>query len=302
AALRSRLHSVPGYVKIQIIGLFMKIAFTKMQGLGNDFIVINNLDLAIHLNSSQYRSLADRHYGIGCDQILLLEPSEHPHADYYYRIINADGREAEQCGNGARCMAKYIHDYLQPNNTKFCLATTKGLIELEYVDSQSIKVNLGKPIFTPAAIPFITESEHDSYQVSINQMTLPMSVLSMGNPHAVIINHDEANLMLEKLGQALNQHPQFPQGVNLSAARIVNEKNIQLRVYERGSGLTLACGSGACATMVAAKKLGLCNSEVIVQQAGGDLTVIWEGGEAPVFMLGEAVTVFEGIITLPDNC
>lgn len=275
----------------------MKLKFTKMQGLGNDFVVLDGIHQSIHLDRQQLRFLADRHFGIGCDQILLVEKAEGD-ADFRYRIFNADGGEVEQCGNGARCFVRYVHDHGLTQKSEIRIETLSGVISPKLEISGNVTVNMGQPVFEPAQIPFIAEHIAPAYQLEIAGQPVTISALSMGNPHAVRVVPDIDRAPVEAEGALLEQHPRFPKKVNAGFMQVVDRTHIKLRVFERGAGETLACGTGACAAVVAGINLGLLDPQVIVSTRGGSLTIRWEGKNEPVWMTGPAVTVFEGEINL----
>ena len=276
----------------------MQLKFTKMHALGNDFVLLDFYEKSIEITSSQIRKLASRNTGVGCDQVLLIEQSQEPSADFRYRIFNADGNEVEQCGNGARCFAKYVFDHKSINKKNMVLETNSGLMHVELNDDDSIGVNMGLPRFEPDLIPFVAEEERDSYSVDILGTPTELAVLSMGNPHAVIIVDNVNTAPVEEFGNALQKHPLFPNKVNLSFMQLLSYSQIQLRVYERGAGETYACGSGACAAVVVGNAQGKLENEVTVTQKGGDLMVIWEGGDNPVFLKGSATYIYEGEIQI----
>lgn len=275
----------------------MKLKFTKMQGLGNDFVVLDGIHQSIYLDRQQLRFLADRHFGIGCDQILLVEKAEGD-ADFRYRIFNADGGEVEQCGNGARCFVRYVHDHGLTQKSEIRIETLSGVISPKLEISGNVTVNMGQPVFEPAQIPFIAEHIAPAYQLEIAGQPVTISALSMGNPHAVRVVPDVDRAPVETEGALLEQHPRFPKKVNAGFMQVMDRTHIKLRVFERGAGETLACGTGACAAVVAGINLGLLDPQVTVSTRGGSLTIRWEGKNEPVWMTGPAVTVFEGEINL----
>ena len=275
----------------------MKLKFTKMQGLGNDFVVLDGIHQTITLDRQQIRKLADRHFGIGCDQILLVEKAE-GQADFRYRIFNADGGEVEQCGNGARCFVRYVHDHGLTQKNEIRIETLSGVISPKLEISGNVTVNMGQPVFEPEQIPFIAEHIAPAYQLEIAGQPVTISALSMGNPHAVRVVPDVDRAPVETEGALLEQHPRFPKKVNAGFMQVVDRTHIKLRVFERGAGETLACGTGACAAVVAGINLGLLDPQVTVSTRGGSLTIRWEGKNEPVWMTGPAVTVFEGEINL----
>ncbi len=275
----------------------MKLKFTKMHGLGNDFIVLNGTIQKIELNRQQIRKLADRHFGIGFDQLLLIEKAEGA-ADFRYRIFNADGGEVEQCGNGARCFVRYVHDHGLTHKNEIRIETLSGVISPKLETNGNITVNMGKPIFEPQAIPFIAEKREPTYSLEVQDRLITISVLSMGNPHAVLVVQDVDTAPVETEGALIETHSCFPKKVNVGFMQIVDRNHIKLRVFERGAGETLACGTGACAAVVAGINLGLLDRQVVVSTRGGELTIRWPGDDEPVWMTGPAETVFEGEINL----
>lgn len=278
----------------------MKLKFTKMHGLGNDFVVIDGINQPVSLTPENIRWLADRHFGIGCDQVLIVEKAA-GNADFCYRIFNADGGEVEQCGNGARCFVRFVHDHGLTGKKEICVETASGLIFPRLETSGEVTVNMGIPRFEPADIPFLAEARALTYPLEVNGKHIEISAVSMGNPHAVqiVVNVDDAPVATE--GAQIESHARFPQHVNVGYMQIIDRHHIRLRVFERGAGETLACGTGACAAVVTGIERGLLASKVKVSTHGGDLWVQWEGKNQPVLMTGPASTVFEGIIELPSN-
>ncbi len=268
-----------------------------MQGLGNDFVVLDGINQSINLDRQQIRLLADRHFGVGCDQILLVEKAQ-GQADFRYRIFNADGGEVEQCGNGARCFVRYVHDHGLTHKSEIRIETLSGVISPKLEVNGNITVNMGKPIFEPAEIPFIAEHYASTYELEIQNQPVKMSVLSMGNPHAVRVIQDIDTAPVNSEGALIETHPRFPKRVNVGYMQVMDRTHIKLRVFERGAGETLACGTGACAAVVAGINLGLLDQQVTVSTRGGELNIRWNGQEDPVWMTGPAVTVFEGEINL----
>lgn len=275
----------------------MKLKFTKMQGLGNDFIVIDGINQSPSLDSEQLQLLADRHFGVGCDQILLIETAKGD-ADFRYRIFNADGGEVEQCGNGARCFVRYVHDRGMTEKREIRVETLGGLIIPRLEANGEITVNMGTPKFEPQEIPFIAGKHAPTYPLDIDHRQVEISAVSMGNPHAIQLVADVNRAPVLTEGMLIERHPRFPQRVNAGYMQVMDRSHIRLRVYERGAGETLACGTGACAAVVTGINLGLLESMVKVSFRGGDLIVRWEGGAEPVWMTGPAVTVFDGEIDL----
>lgn len=276
----------------------MRLKFTKMHGLGNDFIVLEALSRPIPLTGEQIRRMADRRFGVGCDQVLLVEPPRTGDTDFYYRIFNSDGGEVEQCGNGARCFLRYVRERGLTAKDEIRVGTLAGVIVPRLEDDGRVTVDMGVPQFEPARIPFDAPARADTYELSVGGRRVEVSALSLGNPHAVQIVPDIERAPVAAEGPLIERHPRFPQRVNAGYLQIVSRRHILLRVYERGAGETLACGSGACAAVVAGIARGLLDHEVRVTTRGGDLGISWKGAGAPVMMTGPAVTVFEGEIEL----
>jgi diaminopimelate epimerase len=275
----------------------MKTKFTKMHGLGNDFVVIDGVSQVVSLSPEKLRQLADRHSGVGCDQVLLIETAKGD-ADYRYRIFNADGGEVEQCGNGARCFVRYVHDRGMTSKREIRVETLAGLIIPRLEVDGEVTVNMGAPKFEPREIPFVAEKRALTYPLDIGNKQLEISVVSIGNPHVVqrVPDIDDAPVLTE--GAIIEGHPRFPQRVNAGYMQVIDRHHVRVRVYERGAGETLACGTGACAAVVAGIQRGLLESPVKVSFRGGDLFIRWEGENQPVWMTGPAVTVFDGEIDL----
>lgn len=271
----------------------MRLNFTKMHGLGNDFIVINNLNDFFNENSTSIPKLANRHTGIGFDQLLIVESSERADIDFKYRIFNADGQEVQQCGNGARCFALYVFEKKLTNKRKLNVETLNGDIELNIIDDSSVTVNMGEPEFTPSKIPANLGNQHKKYSINDTEM----GILSMGNPHAVIQVNKTENLEIDKIAQDIQNSGYFPEGANVGFMQINSPSNISLRVYERGVGETQACGTGACAAVVFGVENNLLDNKVRVSLPGGDLEIKYEKG-SDVFMTGPAKFVFEGLIEI----
>lgn len=276
----------------------MKLKFSKMHGLGNDFVVLDGVRQAINLTPEQLRFLADRNFGIGCDQILLVEAARQPGVDFRYRIFNADGSEVEQCGNGARCFARFVHDVGLTDKQEIRVETQKGIITPRLEADGNVTVDMGLPRFLPTEIPFIHDDDVVIYSLDVADETLEISVVSMGNPHAVQVVHDVDQAPVADHGPLIENHSQFPQRVNAGFMQIIDKNSIRLRVFERGSGETLACGTGACAAAVTGIRRGLLESPVRVSTRGGELNIVWDGPEQAVLMSGPAVTVFSGEIEL----
>jgi len=276
----------------------MLLKFTKMHGAGNDFVVLDGVRQHIELSPEQLRLLADRHFGVGCDQILLVERAQHPEADFRYRIFNTDGGEVEQCGNGARCFARFVHDKRLTSKREITVETKSGLIRPRLEDDGRVTVDMGAPVFDAALIPFDGGSGAASEPLNVAGEMLEISALSMGNPHAAQVVADVEHAPVEKLGPLIERHPRFPKRVNAGFMQVMDRQHIRLRVYERGSGETLSCGTGACAAAVSGIRRGLLDSPVNVATRGGALIIAWGGEGQPVLMTGPAITVFEGEIIL----
>ena len=276
----------------------MRLKFTKMHGLGNDFVVLDALTQPLALDARQLRFLADRHFGVGCDQILQVEPPRQPDTDFYYRIFNADGGEVEQCGNGARCFVRYVRDNGLTTKTAIRVGTLGGVIVPRLEADGQVTVDMGVPVFEPAQIPFKAPQQALTYTLDVDKKDIEISVLSMGNPHTVQVVADVANAPVASQGPLIEAHPRFPQRVNAGYMQIVNRGHVRLRVYERGAGETLACGTGACAAVVAGIMRGLLDPRVQVTTRGGDLGISWAGAGLSVMMTGPAQTVFAGEIEI----
>ena len=276
----------------------MHLRFTKMHGLGNDFVVFDGISQSVTLTSEQYRFIADRHFGVGCDQILLVEKPTQPEADFRYRIFNADGGEVEQCGNGARCFVRFVHDKKLTDKTEIRVETASGTIFPRLEPDGRVTVNMGVPRFEPDQIPFKTDKRALTYLLSVGERIVEISALSMGNPHAVQVVEDVETAPVAIEGPLIEHHPGFPSRVNAGFMEVVSRDRIKLRVFERGSGETLACGTGACAAVVAGITRGLLDDTVTVQTHGGELVIRWDGEGQPVLMTGPAVSVYEGEIDL----
>jgi diaminopimelate epimerase len=276
----------------------MRLKFTKMHGLGNDFVVLDATRATILLDAGQLRTLADRHFGIGCDQVLQIEPPRIPGTDFYYRIFNADGSEVEQCGNGARCFVRYVHEKGLTRKREIRVGTLGGVIIPRLEPDGQVTVNMGVPAFDPASIPFQASKQALTYEIDIDGECIEISALSMGNPHAVRVVADVTTAPVTTQGPRIERHPRFPQGVNAGFLEVVDRTHARLRVYERGTGETLACGTGACAAAVAGIARGFLAPAITVTMRGGGLGISWAGPGAPVMMTGPAVTVFEGEIEL----
>ncbi len=276
----------------------MLLKFTKMHGAGNDFVVIDLVTQTCKLRPRDIRKLADRHLGIGCDQVLIVEPPGRPEVDFRYRIFNADGKEVEQCGNGARCFARFVRDKKLTRKRVISVETNAGVIELRMRDNHQVEVDMGVPIFEPGRIPFQADSRSDSYPIKISDESLEFGILSMGNPHAVLKVEDVETADIARLGPLIENHPRFPRRVNAGFMQLVSEKEIRLRVFERGVGETLACGTGACAAVVYGLARGWLKGTVTVRLPGGKLSISWAGEGQPVKMTGPTALVFEGTIKI----
>jgi diaminopimelate epimerase len=276
----------------------MRLKFTKMHGLGNDFVVLDATRAPLALDRDQLRFLADRHFGIGCDQILQVEPPRSPDTDFYYRIFNADGGEVEQCGNGARCFVRFVREQGLTEKTEIRVGTQSGVIVPKLEADGRVTVDMGVPQFEPARIPFLAERRALTYQLEVGGAAIEISALSMGNPHAVQLVKDVDAAPVRTQGPAIEAHARFPQRVNAGYMQIIDRGRIKLRVYERGAGETLACGTGACAAVVAGIQRDLLDPRVVVTTRGGDLGISWQGEGKPVLMTGLAVTVFSGEVEL----
>lgn len=275
------------------------LTFTKMHGLGNDFMVIDAISQPFRLQPELIRKLADRNFGVGFDQLLVVEPPGMPDVDFRYRIFNADGSEVEQCGNGARCFARFVRDCRLTNKKVIRVQTAKGVIELRVGRDGLVSVNMGVPELTPAAIPFVADQTQTTYTLEAGGQSFDISAVSMGNPHGVLVVDNIDSAPVETVGPMLERHPAFPARANIGFLQVVDRGHARLRVFERGVGETLACGTGACAAVVAGRLRGLLDERVEVELPGGRLIIEWSGEGAPVMMEGPATTVFEGQLRLP---
>jgi diaminopimelate epimerase len=273
------------------------INFTKMHGLGNDFVVIDAIKQPIALTPEQIQHLADRHFGIGFDQLLLVEHPTSTSADFKYRIFNADGSEVSQCGNGARCFARFVRDKGLSTKEEVLVDTNAGQLLLRFDQDGQITVNMGIPKHKPSEIPLLL-AEADSYHVTINNEQIEFGAVSMGNPHAVLQVADINSAPVAELGKVLESHTIFPERANIGFMQVISRNQVKLRVYERGAAETMACGSGACAAAVVGIEEGLLDNTVTVELPGGKLRISWAGRGTPVFMTGPAISVFEGKINL----
>ena len=276
----------------------MQLKFTKMHGIGNDFVVIDAISQKVALTTAQIRQLGDRHFGVGFDQLLLVEESTRSDAQFRYRIYNADGGEVEQCGNGARCFARFVHETGMTSSSTIPVETARGLIRLILEDDGQVTVDMGVPDFTPAALPFVAENTADYYDLMVNGDKYAIGAVSVGNPHAVLLVESVDKAPVTTLGPAIESHTRFPNHVNAGFMEIIDRSHIRLRVYERGVGETLACGSGACAAVAVGIHNRLLDNAVEVELTGGNLAIRWSGEGASLMMTGPAETVFQGQIEL----
>jgi diaminopimelate epimerase len=300
----------------------MLLNFTKMQGAGNDFVVVDGFSAPVSLTSAQIKKIANRNFGVGCDQLLIVEKTTLPNVDFKYRIFNADGNEVAQCGNGARCFVRFVVDKGLTRKREILVETASGLLTLTLQSDNQVTVNMGAPRFEPAEIPFIAPHREKTYALqpqglspqnipaeagyscvkpnihAPSQPSMQLAVVSMGNPHAVSIVDNIETANVAGLGPLIESHKNFPERVNAGFMQIINAHDIKLRVYERGAGETLSCGTGACAAVVSGIQLGLLQSPVDVNTRGGKLQVAWAGEGKPVMMTGPATTVFEGQISI----
>lgn len=272
--------------------------FTKMHGLGNDFVVVDAINQRIALTPKKIRFMANRHTGIGFDQLLVVEKTNQETADFKYRIFNADGSEVGQCGNGARCFARFVRDKKLTDKNEIVVETKSGQLVLSFTDNDLITVNMGVPRHLPSEVPMIMEQEARFYTVNVNGIEKAFGAVSMGNPHAVLQVNDIKTAPVETIGAALESHSVFPERANIGFMQVLDKNAIKLRVFERGAGETQACGSGACAAVVIGIEQNLLNNTVKVELPGGELNISWAGRGEPVFMTGAAVSVFEGFIAL----
>jgi len=278
----------------------MLLRFTKMHGLGNDFVLLDLISQNVSIRKEQIRALADRRLGVGFDQLLIVEPPNSPDTDFHYRIFNADGSEAEQCGNGARCFLRFVRDRGLTTKTHIRLSTNTGVIEAKLEPDGNITVNMGAPVLEPANIPFIAERAQITYPLIVampvcgTNKQFDISSVGMGNPHAVLVVDNLQQTPVAQLGPLIENHSRFPQRVNVGFMQIISRSEIRLRVFERGVGETQACGTGACAAVVAGRLRGLLDEKVEVKLTGGDLSVSWAGDKASVMMTGPASRVYEG--------
>ena len=277
----------------------MRLRFTKMHGLGNDFVVVDAINQSVELSAEQVRFLSDRHFGVGCDQLLVVEAPSSSGVDFRYRIYNADGGEVEQCGNGARCFVRFVHDKHLSDKREIRVETRSGVISPRLESDGKVTVDMGVPVFEPRLIPFVSDSAAVVQPLEVSGRSVPITAVSMGNPHAVQVVADVDAAPVAREGPAIESHPRFPARVNAGFMQVLDPHHIRLRVYERGAGETLACGTGACAAVVAGIARGLLESPVRVDTRGGELSIAWEGSGRPVLMTGPAVSVFDAEIELP---
>ncbi|MFB4394799.1 MULTISPECIES: diaminopimelate epimerase [unclassified Pseudomonas] len=276
----------------------MLLRFTKMHGLGNDFMVLDLVSQHAHIQPKHAKQWGDRHTGIGFDQLLIVEAPNNPEVDFRYRIFNADGSEVEQCGNGARCFARFVLDKRLTAKKRIRVETKGGIIVLDVQNDGQVCVDMGPPRFLPAEIPFVADEQAESYDLELDGQVYPIAAVSMGNPHSVLRVDDVQTAPVHQLGPKIEHHPRFPQRVNAGFIQVVDRHRANLRVWERGAGETLACGTGACAAAVAAISQGWMDSPVIIDLPGGRLTIEWGGPGKPVLMTGPAVRVYEGQVRL----
>ena len=276
----------------------MQLNFSKMHGLGNDFVVIDGINQAVNLTQDEIRYIADRRFGVGCDQVLLVEKPQSENAEFHYRIFNADGGEVEQCGNGARCFARFVSDKGLTDSQQIPVETAAGLIVLQLETDGQVTVNMGIPRLVPESLPFDADKQANSYQLEVEGKIYDIAAVSMGNPHAVLRVDDVNSAPVETLGPLIESHQRFPKRVNVGFMQVIDKNSIRLRVYERGAGETLACGTGACAAMVAGNIQGWLSNRVTVRLSAGNLEISWQGGDNPLYMTGSATHVFEGQIEL----
>lgn len=276
----------------------MMVRFSKMHGLGNDFAVFDLVTQSARITPEQIRALADRHTGIGFDQLLAVEPPESPDCDFTYRIYNADGSEVGQCGNGARCLASFLHYSGLTGKREIRVATRERELDLVVLDDGRVRVNMGRPELQPDRIPFVARLPAAIHHIETSVGRLPITAVSMGNPHAVLVTQDVDTAPVADLGAEIECHERFPEKANVGFMQVVDRGHVRLRVFERGVGETQACGTGACAAAVAGRLQGLLDPEVEVSLPGGSLTISWSGSEQPVWMTGTATHVYEGRVNV----
>ncbi|MCP1315484.1 diaminopimelate epimerase [Halomonas sp. 707D7] len=276
----------------------MLLHFTKMHGLGNDFMVVDLVTQRARLTDEVIAQLADRRFGIGFDQLLVVEPPRDPDMDFRYRIFNADGSEVENCGNGARCFARFVREQRLTHKHEIRVETAGGPLTLHVQNDGEVRVDMGRPRFEPAALPFDAQEDAVRHAIEVDGEQLEIGAVSMGNPHAVLTVESVDTAPVERLGPLLEAHPRFPRRVNVGFMQVVSKSEIRLRVFERGSGETLACGTGACAAVASGIRQGLLKSPVTVHLPGGMLTIEWPSEDAALIMIGPATRVFDGRVTL----
>lgn len=274
--------------------------FSKMHGLGNDFMVVDMVTqiCPTHFSPNLIRDLADRHRGVGFDQLLLVEPPYSPETDFHYRVFNSDGNEVSQCGNGARCIARFLHIKGLTGKKEIVVSTVKGSIRLTMKSSGVVRVNMGEPMFSPQDVPLLAEKTSKSYLLQTSEGSITYSAVSVGNPHCIVQVKDISTAPVESLGSFLEDHENFPERTNVGFMEVVDSKYIRLRVHERGVGETQACGSGACAAVACGIQQGILASTVKVDLPGGTLSVTWKGKGYPLFMMGPAIHIYDGYIEL----
>ncbi|MEK6788818.1 MAG: diaminopimelate epimerase [Pseudomonadota bacterium] len=278
----------------------MRLEFTKMHGLGNDFLMLDLVSQRVRLDEALIRRLSDRHFGVGFDQLLVVEPPHHPDVDFRYRIFNADGSEVSQCGNGARCFARFVRDRRLTRKDTLRVETASGIITLQ-IDGQGwVTVNMGPPRLEPSQIPFVADAAALDYRIEVDGELYQIAAVSMGNPHAVLRVDDVDTAPVATLGPRLESHSRFPERVNVGFMQVLNRQEIRLRVFERGTGETLACGTGACAAAVAAMRWGLVDRDISVHLPGGPLRIRWDHDNANVMMTGPTARVFDGVLRVND--
>lgn len=276
----------------------MRLRFTKMHGLGNDFIMLDGVSQKLNITPGMVRKLADRHFGIGCDQLLVVESPQLPEADFRYRIYNADGGEVENCGNGARCFAVFVKNRGLTFKDEIVVESGAGLMTLSIRDDKQVTVNMGVPVFEPARVPFVADADAITHELELPSRTLEISTLAIGNPHAVTYVENLHDYPVLELGPQVETHERFPNRVNAGFAQRISDNEVRVRVFERGVGETIACGTGACAAVIAGVRRGLLKGSVNTHLSGGTLEISWAGEGQPVMMTGPAKTVFHGQINI----
>lgn len=279
----------------------MRLEFTKMHGLGNDFMMLDLVSQRLRLDQHLIRRWANRHTGVGFDQLLIVEAPNQPDVDFRYRIFNADGSEVSQCGNGARCFARFVHERRLTRKNRLVVETASGIITLHIARNGWVSVDMGAPRLQPAQVPFLAEQQALDYELMVDGQALRIAAVSMGNPHAVHCVTDVSQADVATLGPLIECHERFPERVNAGFMQILDRNSIRLRVYERGAGETQACGTGACAAVVAGIRWGLLNAQVLVHLPGGDLQIAWAGEGHPVIMTGPTAKVYEGILKVNEG-